>query len=439
MATQIKFDERNYRKHSKKNKAIIKKSLSELGAGRSILLDNEDSLIAGNGVYEQAQALGIPVRVIETDGSELIAVKRTDLATGDEKRRKLALADNVASDLSEFDVPLLQTDWSIEALGEWGVELPEIEEAEPKDAQEDNFNPDEEKIETVCKEGDLWQLGNHRLMCGDSTKPEDVQRLMQGELADLWLTDPPYNVDYSAKVEMLNEYMKKIGEYKLGGVDKPIENDVMPSAKFFAFLVDAFSAAFGSMKKGCAFYVWFSSREHVNFETALGEVGLQVRQEIIWNKKEAVLSRQDYQWKHEPCLYGWKEGAAHYFVDLRNQRTVIEDEEEIDLNKMKKDELKDLCQRLLERPKEETVIMEGNLQRNHLHPTMKPVRLFGRLVRNSSRKGEIVLDTFGGSGSTLIACEQLNRKCFMMELDPHYCDVIIARWEKFTGQKAIKL
>lgn len=126
MATQIKFDERNYRKHSKKNKAIIKKSLSELGAGRSILLDNENSLIAGNGVYEQAQALGIPVRVIETDGSELIAVKRTDLATGDDKRRKLALADNVASDLSEFDVPALQTDWSKEALDDWGLELPEI-------------------------------------------------------------------------------------------------------------------------------------------------------------------------------------------------------------------------------------------------------------------------------------------------------------------------
>ena len=423
MATQIKFDERNYRKHSKKNKAIIKKSLSELGAGRSILLDNEDSLIAGNGVYEQAQALGIPVRVIETDGSELIAVKRTDLATGDEKRRKLALADNVASDLSEFDVPLLQTDWSIEALGEWGVELPEIEEAEPKDAQEDNFNPDEEKIETVCKEGDLWQLGNHRLMCGDSTKPEDVQRLMQGELADLWLTDPPYNVGYT------------------GGTGLTIQNDKQDEHQFDEFLFDAFSAAKEAMKDGCPYYIW-TAQGHIQkqFMDAIDKVGMPFRQQIIWNKNALVLGHMDYQWKHEPCLYGWKDGA-HYFVNLRSEVTVIPDAEEIDIDKMKKEEMRVLLHQIYEAQQTiaTTIINEPKPSRSENHPTMKPVKLFGRLVRNSSRKGEIVLDTFGGSGSTLIACEQLNRKCFMMELDPHYCDVIIARWEKFTGQKAIKL
>ena len=439
-------DNMNLNKGTEAGQKLMEKSFKELGAGRSILVDKDGRIIAGNKSQRAAMAAGIQkVRVIETTGDELIAVKRTDLSLDSREGRELAYVDNLTTQVNlawdEIEIEHVQTEVEGFDMNNWGVpEGLQLENpVEDKEVEEDDFDEEKEEIPTICQTGDVWALGEHRLMCGDSTKAKDVEMLMNGEQADLWLTDPPYNVDYSAKVEMLNEYMKKIGEYKLGGVDRPIENDVMPSAKFFSFLVDAFTPAYSVMKKGCPFYVWFSSREHVNFETALNKVGLSVRQEIIWNKREAVLSRQDYQWKHEPCLYGWKEGAGHYFIDLRNQRTVIDDEAEIDLNKMKKDELKNLCKELMERPREETVIIEANLQRNHLHPTMKPVKLFGRLVRNSSRPGERVLDTFGGSGTTLIACEQLGRKARLMELDPHYCDVIIARWEKLTGKKATKL
>lgn len=180
----------------------------------------------------------------------------------------------------------------------------------------------------------------------------------------------------------------------------------MSSDDFLEFLTKAFSLCEGVLKKGGAFYIWFASREHINFERALNRVGLQVRQELIWNKNALVLGRQDYQWKHEPCLYGWKEGATHYFIDSRTQTTVIN---------------------------------ENKPSRNGEHPTMKPLGLIGQLILNSSRERESVLDTFGGSGSTMMACEQLNRKCYMMELDPHYCDVIIARWEKMTGKQAVKI
>ena len=209
-------------------------------------------------------------------------------------------------------------------------------------------------------------------------------------LADLWLTDPPYNVAYEGKTK-----------------DKlKIENDKMSSSSFNQFLTDAFANAIGSLNQGASFYIWFASREHINFESALNNVGLSVRQELIWAKNSMVLGRQDYQWKHEPCLYGWKDGAGHNWYSDRCQTTIME----------------------FDRP-----------YRNGEHPTMKPIPLFGYLIENSSQKGDIVLDSFGGSGTTLIACEQLNRKCYMMEYDPHYCDVIIARWEKLTGKQANKV
>ena len=382
MATQIKFDERNYRKHSKKNKAIIKKSLSELGAGRSILLDNEDSLIAGNGVYEQAQALGIPVRVIETDGSELIAVKRTDLATGDEKRRKLALADNVASDLSEFDVPLLQTDWSIEALGEWGVELPEIEEAEPKDAQEDNFNPDEEKIETVCKEGDLWQLGNHRLMCGDSTSREDVARLMDGKKADMCFTDPPYGMKYTRHIPKEEQRFDML------------END------------DTILDFFPCVEKFSDGFVFICTTFKVLDQwLPLFKRYLNLSNMIIWYKGGGGLG------------------------DLKT--TFAVDYEVILVSSRKNEIYGKRIGSVWECGRDSGI--------DYKHPTQKPIELSATAINHTTKASDIVLDLFGGSGSTLIACEQLGRKCYMMELDEHYCDVIIARWEKFTGQKAIKL
>lgn len=236
---------------------------------------------------------------------------------------------------------------------------------------------------------------------------------------DLWLTDPPYNVAYEGGTK---EKLK-------------IANDNMESSEFYQFLLDAFSAVYGILKEGASFYVWFASREHINFESALNAVNLEVRQELIWNKNALVLGRQDYQWKHEPCLYGWKEGAAHYFSGGRKQTTVYED----DLDKMKKEDLKQMIKEIFASSLPTTVIDENKPTRNGEHPTMKPLKLIGKLISNSSRKGEAVLDTFGGSGSTMMAAEQLGRRCYMMELDPHYCDVIIARWEKLTGKKAEKI
>lgn len=420
---QIKFDAHNFRYHNDKNKKMIHDSLSELGAGRSIVMDNENELIAGNGVYEQAQKLGMPVRIVETDGTELVVVKRTDLATDDMKRKKLAAADNAISDHVEWNAEELRLSGLDDlTLQELNIELPEIGGGiEENEAEEDNFDEEQETIETRCKPGDLWQLGQHRLLCGDSTKAEDVARLMAGELADLWLTDPPYNV----AIENSN--------------GKTIANDNMASEAFLQFLTEAFKASEQSMRPGCAFYVWFASRKHINFETALNAAGLRVCQELIWEKNAFVLGRQDYHWKHEPCLYGWKEGAPHYFCAIRNEATVMADEAEINPRKMRKDELIRFVEEMLAAKPETSVINENKPTRDAEHPTMKPVRLFGRLIRNSSKRGEIVLDTFGGSGTTVVACEQMERKARIMELDPHYCNVILARWEKLTGQTATKI
>lgn len=420
---EIKFDAHNFRFHNRENKKMIHDSLSELGAGRSIVMDNENELIAGNGVYEQAQKLGMPVRIVETDGTELVVVKRTDLATDDLKRKKLAAADNAISDHVEWNAEELRLSGldaaTIEALH---IDLPEIGGGiEENEAQEDNFDEEAQEIETRCQPCDLWQLGNHRLLCGDSTKAEDVRRLMDGERADLWLTDPPYNVAIKNSKGMT------------------IANDNTSSAEFLHFLTNAFKASEPTLKAGAAFYVWFASREHINFENALTAAGLNVRQELIWNKNAFILGRSDYHYKHEPCLYGWKEGAPHYFCGLRNEATVLADEVEMNPRKMRKDELVRIVEEMMASKEETTILNENKPTRDAEHPTIKPVRLFGRLIRNSSRKGDIVLDTFGGSGTTMVACEQMGRKARLMELDPHFCDVILTRWENLTGQTAIRL
>ena len=228
-------------------------------------------------------------------------------------------------------------------------------------------------------------------MCGDSTSAADVQRLMGDEEADCLLTDPPYNVNYGADATTNN------GKHRL------IENDNLTDSEFYAFLLAFYKNAEAVLKPGGSFYIWHADSEGYNFRKALRDAGLQLRQTLIWNKNSLVLGRQDYQWKHEPCLYGWKDGAAHYFTSSRSETTVI-------------DELKPA--------------------KSDLHPTMKPLKLMAYLIQNSTRKGEIVLDLFGGSGSTLIAAEETGRRCRMMEYDPRYVDVIIQRWEEKTGRKA---
>lgn len=416
-------DDHNFNKGTEAGRELMERSFKQLGAGRSILIDKDGHIIAGNKSQLAAMAAGIKkVRIIETQGDELVAVKRTDLSLDSKEGRELALADNLTTQINlQWDEAELQSVAAQEGidLEDWGLDLKQpVEDVE---ITEDNFDPDDENIETRCKEGDLWQLGEHRLLCGDSTKTEDVQRLMQGEQAHLWLTDPPYNVAVQNSQGMT------------------IKNDNMASDKFGEFLTKAFTAAKSVLAPGCPFYIWFASCEHINFEQALNKVGLKVRQELIWNKNAFNLGRSHYQWKHEPCLYGWQGGTCRYFIDLRNLSSVIQDEDELNIDKMTKGEMKSLLHKIYEEKIPVTVINEAKPQKDADHPTMKPVRLFGYQTRNSSRPGEIVLDTFGGSGTTIVACEQLHRKARIMELDPHYCDVIIARWEKLTGKKATKV
>lgn len=233
--------------------------------------------------------------------------------------------------------------------------------------------------------------------------------------ADMLLTDPPYNVDYH-------------------GSAGSIMNDNMEDDSFLAFLQDSLQNAKSVMRDGAAFYIWHADGNGNAFRNACVAVGLQIRQVLIWVKNSFVLGRQDYQWKHEPCLYGWKDGA-HYFKDTRSESTVFDDK--INIKKLKKEEMALLLEQLLSDQISTTVLYEDKPLVSDLHPTMKPVVLLSKLIKNSTRKGETVLDLFGGSGSTLIACEQLKRSCCMMELDPRFVDVIIARWEQLTGGKAV--
>lgn len=394
---EIKFDTKNYRTHDDKNKKLILKSLKKCGAGRSILIDKQGEIIAGNGVYEQAKNLNIPVKIIETDGSELIAIKRTDLDTESKKRKELALADNSTSDNVTWDLSNLKADFDLSELPEWGLEgLVEVEQLDPEITEDEV--PSNEQVETRVKRGDIWQLGEHRLMCGDSTVITDVEKLMNGEKADLLFTDPPYNVNIEQKKKKIlhcNEYNK-------------IENDNLPMDEFKEFLSDVFKNAYVSLKETASYYV-FSCQggdQEMMMMMMMRESGIPCRHQIIWVKDAPVFSmgRLDYDYKHEPILYGWVK--KHEFYRKGEQDKSV-----------------------------------WNFARtaNKLHPTMKPVELVGNALKNSTKQEDLVLDLFGGSGSTLIACEQLKRKCRIMELDTHYCDVIITRWEKLTGKKAERI
>lgn len=346
-------------------------------------------------------------------------IVRADQLT-EAQKREFIIKDN--SSFGEWDDAILNEDFDPDELVDWGLGDFD-DEPEDNDADEDNYGEeDAANAPTRCNPGDVWLLGRHRLMCGDSTKEADVAKLMGGEQTDLLLTDPPYNVDYQG-----------------GTKDKmKIANDNMDDVAFVGFLTAAFNCAIQVMRPGAAFYVWHADSKGFEFRTALKEVGLTLRETLIWVKNALVLGRQDYQWRHEPCLYGWKDGAAHYFVDDRSQSTVIEDAG-VDYRKLKKDELLKLVLQLTDVSVPNTVIYEDKPTKNDIHPTMKPVKLMARLIKNSTKQEQLVLDLFGGSGSTLIACEQINRRCFTMEYDPKYCDAILDRWEKLTGEEAERI
>lgn len=392
-------------------------SIEEFGFKVPIIIDKDNEIVAGHTRIKAAKMLGI---------EEVPTIIASDLT--DEQVRAFRIADNKTAELAEWDYEILMAE--LDLLEDIDMEqfgFDDLADMLEPTAEEDGYElevPDEPR----AKLGEVYQLGRHRLMCGDSTKKEDVDRLMDRAKADMVMTDPPYNVDYGSKAEAINKYGYNFS-------DRHIENDYMPSFQFVAFLDKAMHNINKYLKQGGAFYIWHASTTVHEFETALRYNNLKTRQQLIWNKNSIVLSRQDYHWKHEPCLYGWKEGAAHYFIDDRTQSTVYEDGIP-EYKKMKKAELVELLDEIYSDKISTTVINEKKPHLSEEHPTMKPIKLLARLIKNSSKRKEIVLDLFGGSGSTLIACEQLDRTCYMMELDPRYIDVIIDRWEKLTGQKA---
>lgn len=382
MATikDLKFDDKNFNKHTEYGMSLLEKSLRENGAGRSILLDKDNNIIAGNGIVEAAGQIGLEkVKVVEATGDEIIAVKRTDISLNSKKGREMALADNATAAVDlEWDEDAIKSEFDEEEAKAWGVDLDwdaeqEVEEDEAPDVDES------EPPKSVL--GGVYQLGRHRLMCGDSTDAGSVAILMDGQKADMVFTDPPYNVDYD------------------GGSKKreKIKNDSI--GDFYGFLISVYGWCWENMREGASIYVCHSELERVNFTRAFLDTGFKLSSIIIWAKNNSTFSmNKDYKQKHEPILFGWK-GTNHKWYGGNCEDTLWE----------------------IKRP-----------AKSELHPTMKPIELCARAIKNSSDRSGLVYEPFGGSGSTLIACEQLGRKCYMMELDPKYCDVIRKRYWKFT-------
>lgn len=403
--SELVQDNRNLNKGTEKGKELIGKSLRQFGAGRSVLIDKNNRIIAGNKTHENAVELGMDdVIVVETDGSKLVAVKRTDIDLDTKKGREMALADNatVKVDL-QWDTEELNAiteDFDIDSE-EWGVELDEMP-VEPTETTEDDFNEEEDEIKPVVQRGDLFVLGEHRLMCGDSSNKKDVERLMNGKKADLVFTDPPYGVSIGDKNSALNSAQKG------GGIERNIENDTLNKDDLLPMLTDAMKNCKSSCKDNASYYVTSpQGGELFMMMMMMRDAGLPVRHVLIWVKNIPTFSigRLDYDYQHEPILYTW--GEKHHNYRGGQFRTSVWN---------------------YDKPRS-----------SKLHPTMKPVELVANCINDGTLMGDLVLDLFGGSGTTMIAAEQLGRKCYMMELDPHYCDVIIARWEKLTGKKATKV
>lgn len=426
---QLIPDDKNLNKHTEFGSSLLEKSVTKFGLGRSILLDKNNRIIAGNGITETAGANGLEdVIIVETTGDKLVAVKRTDIDLDSREGRELALADNATANANlAWDVPNMEAvaaEFSIDPQ-EWGVSEFAPPEEPDKELNEDGFNPpDKGDVKTKIKPGDIYEIrkGNicHRLMCGDSTKIGDVFQLMNGKQADCIITDPPYNVDYAGKNELLNKTDRG------NRIQKDIENDKMTPAEFKAFLDQVYSRLIESSRAGTSIYVFHAAREVLAFLSAFIEAGFLYKQQLIWVKNNIVIGRQDYRWQHEPILYGCKDGGPHFFINDRTQRTVMEDK--IDFDSMNKKELLAYIKELQnDNDYPSTVIHEDKPLVNAEHPTMKPVKLVGRLMRNSTKVGDLVLDAFLGSGTTMIAAHQLERNCYGMELTPEYCQVILDR------------
>jgi site-specific DNA-methyltransferase (adenine-specific) len=374
----------NARTHSDAQVAQIAASIKEFGFNNPVLIADDNSIIAGHGRVMAARKLG---------KGTVPAVRLSHLT--EMQRKAYILADNKLALNADWDNSLLAIEladlkdlgFDTDLTGFSADEIAALMPVELTEGLTDEDKVPEAPVDPVTKLGDVWLLGKHRLMCGDSTSVSDLEKLTDGQLVDMWLTDPPYNVAYE------------------GGTKEKltIKNDEMGDDQFRQFLRDSYVSADTVMKPGAVFYIWHADLEGYNFRGAAKDAGWTVRQCLIWKKSSLVMGRQDYHWKHEPCLYGWKEGAGHLWAADRKQTTILE----------------------FDKP-----------TRNGEHPTMKPVALFEYQLLNNTKGGNIVLDSFGGSGTTMIAAEKNGRVSRLMELDPKYCDVIVKRWQDFTGKQA---
>lgn len=376
--------DKNPRTVDEKSYERLKQQILRLGLiYKPLLINQQDIVLGGN----------MRLRAFKDLGIEEVFCARV-LTDNEAQMMELALSDNDQIGITDEEavaafnaIHPIKTE--LYAINSAPMKLVSsvVQSLSPEEATEDEA-PEVSKEPPRSEYGKIYQLGRHRLMCGDATSTEHTEKLLDGNKVDLYLTDPPYNVDYTGKTK---EALK-------------IENDKKDDVEFQAFLADSFRAADKHLKPGGSFYIWHADSEGYNFRAAVKSIEWDVRQCLIWVKNSMVMGRQDYQWKHEPCLYGWKPGASHSWYSDRKQTTVLE----------------------FARP-----------SRSEEHPTMKPVNLLGYQIQNSSKKDGIVLDPFLGSGSTLIACEQLDRICYAMEIDPQYCDVIRKRYAKFISNNQL--
>ncbi len=405
--SDLKEYENNPRDNTQAVEAVAN-SIKEFGFKVPIIVDNQNIIIAGHTRYKAAISLGL---------EEVPCIVASDLTP--EQVKAFRLADNKVGEIATWNLDMLKKE--LEGIDGLDMSLFGFEEELPVDeVYEDDFDPNEHITETPFSlYGDLYILGNHRLLCGDSTKLEDIKRLVDNQEIDLVLTDPPYNVDVGAKGDGNEQFD-----------NRRIKNDNMSSEDFLEFLVKVFKNMREVMKPGGSYYVCHGSSSLVEFDKALQFNNLKPRQQLIWNKNTLVLGRQDYQWRHECIYYGWKEGKGHYFTDDRTLTTVI-DAPSLDFKSMKKDEL---VQRLEDiYSLKNSVLNHDKPTKNDLHPTMKPISLLADMLNNSSKPNDKVLDPFGGSGSTLIACDELKRHAYLNELDENYVDVIVKRYINLKG------
>lgn len=416
---KIKPYERNAKKHPANQVEHIANSIREFGFRQPLVVDAENVLVIGHGRLLAAKKLGM---------AEVPVVRADDLTT--DQIKALRLADNKTNE-SEWEEELLNLelgDILNISMSDFGFE--DIDGLKTADeVLEDEYDEDPPE-EPKSKLGDIYQLGEHRLMCGDSTSAEDVEKLMNGEKADMVFTDPPYGVAIGSRNKAINAVEPGRG----GHIETDIEGDTMSEEELYEMLKNAFTNLREiAAKDSCSFYVTSPQGGSLGLMMMMmKDAGLPVRHILIWVKNTAVFSlgRLDYDYRHEPIFYTWT-SKHNFYGDYST--TVIDDSEPID--KMSKAELKELVRAYKEK-KPDSVIYCDKPSKSTLHPTMKPLKLIARFIVNSSKRGDNVVDIFGGSGSTMMSAEQLGRRCFMMELDPHYVDVIIDRWEKFTGRKA---